>query len=353
MEGSPTLGPDNLGNHIATQSIIPSAAASFDLGSTSNAFKNLFVSNAIDFGNSPLALKGGALGNYIYCFGTVSSLGYNAGGPSGNNCTFLGTGAKAQTGTETNATALGYNAVVAVSNGIVFGNNSAMVGIHTSSPAYPLQVGTAYCDGLSWYSVSDLNLKENFRSISNEGILDKLMTLKVQRWVYKNDSTNADHIGPVAQDFKEVFAVGSNDKAISSVDEMGIALAAIQELNSKVESLSKVVKDQQSLIGSMMESKIENQGTSASEVPGAKLYQNAPNPFRTDTKIKMDIPDGAVVVMLYIYDLKGTQIHSEAIKDKGTVVYTVNAGSLSSGLYLYSLVIDGHVIGVNRMILTN
>jgi SMC interacting uncharacterized protein involved in chromosome segregation len=43
------------------------------------------------------------------------------------------------------------------------------------------------------------------------------------------------HLGPMAQDFYAAFAVGMDDKHISMVDADGVALAAIQGLNEKVE----------------------------------------------------------------------------------------------------------------------
>ncbi|MFM2048060.1 MAG: hypothetical protein RI955_608 [Bacteroidota bacterium] len=69
-----------------------------------------------------------------------AALGYNAGSSntSGNNNTFIGSGANAS-GTLTNATAIGYNAVVSNSNSIVLGNG-ANVGIGTSSPTAPLHI---------------------------------------------------------------------------------------------------------------------------------------------------------------------------------------------------------------------
>ena len=39
----------------------------------------------------------------------------------------------------------------------------------------------------------------------------------------------------MAQDFNAAFAVGADDKFIATVDEEGVALAAIQGLNQKLE----------------------------------------------------------------------------------------------------------------------
>jgi hypothetical protein len=38
-------------------------------------------------------------------------------------------------------------------------------------------------------------------------------------------------VGPVAQDFNTAFGLGDSDRSISTVDESGVAFAAIQKLN--------------------------------------------------------------------------------------------------------------------------
>ena len=43
------------------------------------------------------------------------------------------------------------------------------------------------------------------------------------------------HLGPMAQDFKAAFGLGNDEKMIGYLDENGVALAAIQGLNEKVE----------------------------------------------------------------------------------------------------------------------
>lgn len=67
-------------------------------------------------------------------------------------------------------------------------------------------------------------------------VLAKVAALPIQSWAYKN-SPETRHIGPVAQDFHAAFQFnGEDDKHISTVDADGVALAAIQGLNEKVES---------------------------------------------------------------------------------------------------------------------
>jgi hypothetical protein len=99
---------------------------------------------------------------------------------------------------------------------------------------------------------SDRNLKENFAQADARAVLDKVLTMPVTMWNFKTESKDQKHIGPVAQDFQAAFQLDADDKHISLGDEVGIALAAIQGLNNKVEEngneLRKIVKGQQEQI---------------------------------------------------------------------------------------------------------
>ena len=103
---------------------------------------------------------------------------------------------------------------------------------------YNLHVtGTTYTTVLA--ITSDRNLKENFTPISPQDTLAKVAALPISRWNFKNDNAVA-HVGPMAQDFYATFGVGADDKHIATVDEEGVALAAIQGLNEKLEAQIKV-----------------------------------------------------------------------------------------------------------------
>jgi hypothetical protein len=120
------------------------------------------------------------------------------------------------------------NAVVSVTPG---GN----VGINAIHPTAMLQVLSATCDGTTWQNACDRALKEDFSPVAPGQVLAKVAELPISQWNYKTDKT-AKHLGPTAQDFHGAFDLGTDDKHISTVDEGGVALAAIQGLNQKVES---------------------------------------------------------------------------------------------------------------------
>ena len=83
---------------------------------------------------------------------------------------------------------------------------------------------------------SDRNMKTGFAALDPQKVLAQVAALPMSSWFYKTD-TGARHVGPMAQDFHAAFALGGgDDKHINVGDEGGVALAAIQGLNEKVES---------------------------------------------------------------------------------------------------------------------
>jgi hypothetical protein len=90
----------------------------------------------------------------------------------------------------------------------------------------------------SWSSMSDRNAKNNFAQVAPETVLARVASLPISTWSYKTEQ-GVRHIGPMAQEFYAAFAVGEDDRHIADVDEGGVALAAIQGLNQKMEAQLK------------------------------------------------------------------------------------------------------------------
>lgn len=95
--------------------------------------------------------------------------------------------------------------------------------------------GASLSAGGVWTNASSRELKEGFAAIDPGAILAKVLTLPITTWSYKT-SDEGTHIGPVAEDFKETFGFAGDGKSIPTVDADGVALAAIQGLNAKLES---------------------------------------------------------------------------------------------------------------------
>ena len=83
-----------------------------------------------------------------------------------------------------------------------------------------------------------------------------------------------------------------------------------------------------------------------------KLYQNYPNPFNPSTTIKYGIHlPGKVNIK--IYDVAGKLITSlvNKFQDANTYEIEFNANNLSSGVYFYSLIVEGDIIDTKKMLL--
>ena len=98
--------------------------------------------------------------------------------------------------------------------------------------------GTTTTVNGTFNNMSDRNAKQDFAAVSPSQILDKVTQLPLSEWSYKVDAATR-HIGAMAQDFYAAFNVGTDDKHIAPIDEGGVALAAIQGLNQKLEEQAK------------------------------------------------------------------------------------------------------------------
>jgi hypothetical protein len=136
------------------------------------------------------------------------------------------------------------------------------VGISNAAPGHLFVVGSsgspAFCDGTTWQNGSDRNAKENFAAISPRAVLEKVSALPITEWKYKAEADGTEHLGPMAQDFHAAFGLnGADDRHIATVDEEGVALAAIQGLNQKVDEKDARIQEQAREIAGLKQSVAE------------------------------------------------------------------------------------------------
>jgi trimeric autotransporter adhesin len=82
----------------------------------------------------------------------------------------------------------------------------------------------------TWASLSDRTAKADIEPLDGASILAKVAALPISTWRYKTES-GVRHVGPMAQDFYAAFGVGEDDRHLTSIDEDGVALAAIKGLH--------------------------------------------------------------------------------------------------------------------------
>jgi hypothetical protein len=109
--------------------------------------------------------------------------------------------------------------LVRASGGVyVYSNEKATTGVELSPGS-----GT-------WASLSDRNAKTAIVPLDDDAILAKVAALPIDAWQYKSER-GVRHVGPMAQDFYAAFGTGVDNRHITSIDEDGVALAAIKALH--------------------------------------------------------------------------------------------------------------------------
>jgi len=119
------------------------------------------------------------------------------------------------------------------SGGVYFYTDSGM-----ASGAY-LAAGSG-----TWASLSDRDAKRDIVPVDGGEVLARLVALPVATWRYRSETTGALHMGPIAQDFHAAFRLGDSERHITTVDADGVALAAIQGLNAKLEAENRALRQE-------------------------------------------------------------------------------------------------------------
>lgn len=108
--------------------------------------------------------------------------------------------------------------------------------VFTMDPAGNLSV-------TSLTETSSVQSKTAFETLDGRSVLDRVIGLAVQEWSYVDDPIGARHVGPTAEDFFAAFALGKDDKHIAPRDLAGVALVALQELNSRLEAKDETIAE--------------------------------------------------------------------------------------------------------------
>jgi len=245
-------------------------------------------------------------------------------------------------------------------------------GLGTSSDQWGSIYGESiYADGE--YLGSDLRLKENIRDIDNS--LEKIKLLRpvkfdfksipvpdVPEWkeyVIEKNIKRKNRTGFIAQevlnvipDIVEYDIVG--DKFY--IDYNAIIPYLVEAMQEQQMVIEKIKSDLSLLRGDSTEnlkSDIITSIRNSTPNNSSYLYQNDPNPFNIDTKIRFYIPEDINNSVLYLYDLQGKQIKSYKIVDRGFSNIIIHGYELDPGIYLFTLIVEGKEIDTKRMILTD
>jgi len=241
--------------------------------------------------------------------------------------------------------------------------------------------GDVFCSGS--YFGSDENLKKNIQDFSSG--MSIINQLHPKHYEYRQDGNYklmnmpiGEHYGLVAQDVEKILpnlvketkfyaskAVPSesenlknspdiNFKALNYTELIPIMIKGMQEQQSTIQQQQKQIDQQQQQINDlkqMLQTSLASNQNSSTALSNAWLQQNTPNPFNQNTIIHCFVPSSVKQAQLIVYSLDGRQVKSFTLSN-GTNDVNIAAGTLASGQYTYSLLIDGKSIDNKKMILT-
>lgn len=229
--------------------------------------------------------------------------------------------------------------------------------------------GDVYSTGA--YYPSDRKLKKNIASLQYG--IDEIMKLKPSSYDYNTSEyenlnlPEGKRYGFIADELEKVFP-GLTKKAIhpAQTDENGNVISEAVEFTAVsyielIPVLTKAIQEQQKLIEAQQKSiedllakedKKNDLNIGENIVSNGYLGQNVPNPFSTVTEIKYQLPVGTHKALIGVYDMNGKEIRQFQLGDAQSGSVFIQAGDLSAGMYLYSLVVDGKALSTKRMVLT-
>ncbi len=249
-------------------------------------------------------------------------------------------------------------------NGNVVISDNLFVAGTISSSDQRLKKNIATLTSNTFMNLSQLNaisyLYKTRQELKAEGIIptDTSTTTEAE-----SNYINKTHYGFIAQDVQQILPdlVYEREDGILGIDYIGfipLIIETIKQQNAKINDLELQIDACCKSSSENPELKIgineNNYSSENAEAPKtARLYQNTPNPFTTETQIKCFIPDDAKNAQLIIYNMQGTQLMKHPINSTGEINVKINAFEFTAGMYLYALIVDGKEIDVKRMILTD
>jgi len=127
------------------------------------------------------------------------------------------------------------------------------------------------------------------------------------------------------------------------------------ELEIKVAMILAILKEQGIDLGGITTGDPSRPGAGRSGrtagTQAATLEQNTPNPFHENTVVRYYVPENAGKAQIVVTDLQGNRIQTLDVNSGGHGQVTIQGGSLPTGTYVYSLIIDGQRADSKRMVL--
>ena len=212
------------------------------------------------------------------------------------------------------------------------------------------------------YMLSDERYKENIEPVREvlpslrnlEPVTYNLKSRKSDGTMRHSANNGTERYGFLAQNVQEVFPelVHTDNNGYLSVDYIGLIPILVQSINELRAELAELKGEKQEDASPMMTAQQTGVDELEASLGAAKLYQNAPNPWSSETVIRYSLPQNVAKADIYIYDMQGAQLKCIPAQGRGESQVTLTARDLKAGMYLYALVADGNLVDSKQMILT-
>jgi len=151
-------------------------------------------------------------------------------------------------------------------------------------------------------------------------------------------------------------------KSLNYLGFVPLLIKGYQTQKVLIDTLNNRLTQLEQTVASCCNMRISNSNTGSNDFPvkqtidlsssGPILYQNQPNPFDKSCIIRYFIPENAINPKIIFQDETGRTINETAITEKGQNSIQVNSQLLNSGIYTYSMQIDGKIIDSKKMLKT-
>lgn len=150
---------------------------------------------------------------------------------------------------------------------------------------------------------------------------------------------------------KETETIKTQQQQIDSLETANNSLQQqLTDVKNEINKIETAMSQCCNSFSSNMQSVNINQ--SKQNIDAASLEQNVPNPYNGSTTIHYSLPHKFSSAQIIITDNAGKTLKQINLSSSGEGSVNINASSLSSGTYNYSLIVDGKLIDTKKMILS-
>jgi hypothetical protein len=268
----------------------------------------------------------------------------------------------------------------------VYGYSTSSIGVYGKSGSYygiyAMGGGgaySAYFNGDTYstgtYVGSDKTLKQDIHDFSDA--MNIINRLQPKQYQYRQDGNfklmrfpQGEHYGLIAQDVEKILpcmvketkfetrlanpdadpksSETINFKALNYTELIPVIIKGMQEQQQTIDELRQQVNDLKQML---LAATSASNAKSNTEINGAYLLQNSPNPVSGGATIRCYVPASVKQAQLLVYNMSGRLMKSFPLSN-GMNDVAITTGSLSSGQYSYTLLVDGKKVDTKSMAIT-